>query len=345
MREKKSYEFAFKASLTITLLLAFIMGAFLYLTTPVFYTVILSVFFTFIICFLVIQFRVEKYINKWVKKIYKDLNFSEENSPISNSIINTDMSMLTEEIDKFAKQKKIEIDSLKIREEYRREFLGNISHELKTPLFTVQGYIMTLIDGAVENLDIRDKYLDRASKGLDRLIYIVKDLDMISKLEMGDLSLEMTSFNLLELCDEVFDLFEIKAASKKISLLYDRDYTESINVYADRDRILQVLSNLIVNSIKYGREKGTTEITIEDLTEDKVIVRITDNGEGINQDNISRLFERFFRVEKSRSRSIGGSGLGLSIVKHIIEAHKEHIYVESELEVGSEFSFTLKKAE
>jgi two-component system, OmpR family, phosphate regulon sensor histidine kinase PhoR len=345
LREKKSYEFAFKASLTITLFLAFIMSAFLYLTIPVFYTVVLSVIFAFVFCFLVIQFRVEKYINKWVKKIYKDLNFSEENSPISNSIINTDMSMLTEEIDKFAKQKKIEIDSLKIREEYRREFLGNISHELKTPLFTVQGYIMTLIDGAVENLDIRDKYLERAGKGLDRLIYIVKDLDMISKLEMGDLSLEMTSFNLLELCDEVFDLFEIKAASKKISLIYDRDYNEPINVYADRDRILQVLSNLVVNSIKYGREKGTTEITIEDLTEDKVIIRITDNGEGINQDNISRLFERFFRVEKSRSRSIGGSGLGLSIVKHIIEAHKEHIYVESELEVGSEFSFTLKKAE
>jgi two-component system phosphate regulon sensor histidine kinase PhoR len=251
------------------------------------------------------------------------------------------MSSLTQEIDRFAKNKKLEIETLKVREEYRKEFMGNVSHELKTPLFTVQGYLETLVDGGINDLEIRDKYLKRAVKGLERLIYIVKDLDMITKLEVGDLSLEIEKFNIIDLVLEVFELFEMKASKKSISLTLDRDYDKPVWVYADRERIQQVLSNLVVNSIKYGREKGTTELSVESISDEKVIIRVTDNGEGIEEEHISRLFERFYRVDMSRSRQIGGSGLGLSIVKHIVEAHQEQIYVESEIAVGSEFSFTL----
>ena len=254
------------------------------------------------------------------------------------------MATLTREVKKFATDKKLEIEMLKVREEYRKEFLGNVSHELKTPLFTVQGYISTLLDGAMSDKKIRKKYLERAEKGVERLIYIVQDLDMIAKLEMGDLKIEKVSFDIVNLIQNVFDLLEMEASKKDILLLFDMKYNKPIMVLGDREKIEQVVINLVVNSIKYGKEKGSTEVSIENLTEDKVIVRINDNGEGIEKKNIPRLFERFFRVDKSGARSEGGSGLGLAIVKHIIEVHDEKIYVESEFGVGSEFSFTLKKA-
>jgi two-component system phosphate regulon sensor histidine kinase PhoR len=253
------------------------------------------------------------------------------------------MATLTKQVKKFATDKKLEIETLKVREEYRREFLGNVSHELKTPLFTVQGYLSTLLDGAINDKNVRKKYLERAEKGVERLIYIVEDLDMISKLEMGDLNLELTRFDIVELIQSVFDLLEMKADKKNIILMFDRKYNKAIKVFADKEKIQQVLTNLVMNSIKYGKENGTTEVTIEDLVNDKIIVRFRDNGEGIEQHYIPRLFERFFRVDKSGARSEGGSGLGLSIVKHIIEAHGEKIYVESEFGKGSEFSFTLEK--
>jgi two-component system phosphate regulon sensor histidine kinase PhoR len=286
---------------------------------------------------------VERFIYRRVKKIYDDLTLLESAS-LRKQPITTDMATLTKEIDKYARDKKLEIETLKVREEYRKEFLGNVSHELKTPLFTVQGYILTLLDGAMNDEKIREKYLERANKGVERLIYIVKDLDMITKLEVGDLSLNIEEFDIVELVNSVFDLLEMKANKKKITLTFDMDYKTPIKVMADKERIQQVLTNLIVNSIKYGHIKGTTEVSIENLIKNKVIVRVTDNGEGITKANIPRLFERFFRIDKSGSRREGGSGLGLSIVKHIIEAHDERIYVESEFGVGSEFSFTLEKA-
>jgi two-component system phosphate regulon sensor histidine kinase PhoR len=341
---KKSFKFAIKTSLYITIFLTLFMSVFL------FYLEIFngSAIALFAICcytfsFFVIQYRVERFIYRRVKKIYDDLTLL-ESTTLRKQPITTDMATLTREIDKYARDKKLEIESLKVREEYRKEYLGNVSHELKTPLFTVQGYISTLMEGGIEDKKIRDKYLERAEKGVERLIYIVKDLDMITKLEAGDLSLNIETFNIVELVKNVFDLLEMKAAKKKITLMFDIDYNEPILVNADKERIQQVLSNLIVNSIKYGRSKGTTEVSIENLIKNKVIVRVTDNGEGITKTNLPRLFERFFRVDKSGSRKEGGSGLGLSIVKHIIEAHDEKIYVESEIGVGSEFSFTLEKA-
>lgn len=340
---KKTYKFAFRTSMYITIFLTLLSSVFLYLLHSIDVVYLLSfAIFTYILSFIVIQYRVERFIYRRVKKIYDDLTLLESAS-LRKQPITTDMATLREEIDKYAKDKKLEIETLIIREEYRKEFLGNVSHELKTPLFTVQGYLETLLDGAIHDENVNEKYLNRANKGLERLIYIVNDLDMITKLEVGDLQLNIVDFNIVELVESVFDLLEMKAAKKKISLIFDIDYNVPIMVAADKERIQQVLSNLIVNSIKYGEDKGTIEVSIENLIKNKVIVRVTDNGEGISKANIPRLFERFYRVDKSGSRKVGGSGLGLSIVKHIIEAHEERIYVESELGVGSEFSFTLEK--
>ncbi|WP_397459873.1 sensor histidine kinase [Pseudozobellia thermophila] len=302
-----------------------------------------SVLLLFAVAFSVLQIRIERFIYRRIKQIYDDVTLLEGSSLVSGPIT-TDMKTLTEEIEKFAKDKKVEIDTLKIREEYRKEFLGNVSHELKTPLFTVQGYIETLLDGAINDKNVRKKYLQRANKGVERLIYIVKDLDLITKLEVGDLNLKREKFDIIELIQSVFDLLEMKTEKKNIVLTFDMEYNEPIYVFGDKEKIQQVVTNLLVNSIKYGHPEGTTEVSVENLIKNKVIVRITDNGEGIPEQHIPRLFERFYRVDKSGSRSEGGSGLGLSIVKHIIEAHNEKIYVESEIGVGSEFSFTLEKA-
>ena len=342
---RKSYKFALRSSLYISfILLLFSLLLFANFTLWDYWPVLaLSIFLVFGVSFLVIQFRVEKFIYRRIKKIYDDVSLLESTS-LTSGPITTDMATLTEEIEKFAKDKRIEIDTLKIREEYRKDFLGNVSHELKTPLFTVQGYILTLLDGAMEDRKVRKKYLQRANKGVERLIYIVKDLDLITKLEVGDLSLDITTFDVIELIKSVFELLEMKAARKKITLTFDMDYKEPIYVKGDREKIQQVITNLVVNSIKYGHADGTTEVSVENLIKNKVIVRVTDNGEGIPEGHLPRIFERFYRIDKSGSRKEGGSGLGLAIVKHIIEAHGEKIYVESAVDVGSEFSFTLEKA-
>ncbi len=342
---KKSYKFALRSALLITIILTLTLCLFLLYNKQLEDTWLVLLVFTimvFTVSFSIIQVRAEKYIYRRIKKIYDDVSLLESSSFTADPVT-TDMKTLTEEIEKFAKDKKIEIDTLKIREEYRKDFLGNISHELKTPLFTVQGYILTLLDGALEDKAVRKKYLQRAQKGVERLIYIIKDLDLITKLEVGDLNLELSDFDIVELIHGVFELVEMKAGKKNISLTFDMNYESPIYVKADRDKIQQVLSNLIVNSIKYGHRDGTTEVSVENLIRNKVIVRITDNGEGIPEEHIPRLFERFYRVDKSGSRKEGGSGLGLSIVKHIIEAHGEKMYVESVVDVGSEFSFTLEK--
>ena len=340
---KKTYTFALVSTLYITFFstgfLALLLWFFLKFPSL---TVLIFGLSIAVFSFFVIQYRVEKFIYRRVKKIYDDVSLLESSS-FRSQPITTDMATLTQQVKKFATDKKLEIETLKVREEYRREFLGNVSHELKTPLFTVQGYLSTLLDGALNDKSVRKKYLERAEKGVERLIYIVEDLDMISKLEMGDVNLEMSKFNVVELVQSVFDLLEMTADKKNIILMFDRRYSRAVNVFADQEKIQQVLSNLVMNSIKYGKENGTTEVTIEDLIDDKIIVRIRDDGEGIEKHNLPRLFERFFRVDKSGARSEGGSGLGLSIVKHIIEAHGEKIYIESEFGKSSEFSFTLEK--
>ena len=341
---KRSYKFAIKTSFFITIFLTLLVSVFLFLKYELeWLPLLIFAVASYLFSFFIIQYRVEHFIYKRVKKIYDNVALLDATT-LRPSQITTDMATLTREVEKFAADKKLEIETLQIRETYRKEFMGNVSHELKTPLFTVQGYILTLLDGAIKDKSVRKKYLQRASKGVERLIYIVKDLDMITKLEAGELNLNMDNFNIIEVIQGSFDLLEMKAAKKNITLTFDIDYEEPIYVHGDRERIQQVLTNLVVNSIKYGKKGGTTEISIENLIKNKVIVRVTDNGEGIKKEHIPRLFERFYRVDKSGSRKEGGSGLGLSIVKHIIEAHKEKIYVESVFGVGSEFSFTLEKS-
>jgi two-component system phosphate regulon sensor histidine kinase PhoR len=347
MKIRKTYKFAFYSSLYITFFSSlavyfsayFILG--IWLKATFILTYIASIFlFTFI----VIQYRVERFIYKRIKNIYDSVSIL-DNSDFNKTSITSDIATLSREVQKFAEDKQQQIQSLNLRENYRREFLGNISHELKTPLFTVQGYLLTLLDGALKDKKIREKYIERANKGVDRLISIVKDLDLISRLEAGNLDLNKQPFDLVELIQDIFELLEMKSKKREISLKFDRLYNYPIMVIADEERIEQVITNLVVNSIKYGNVGGTTIVRIEITENGKVLTRITDDGEGIEEKHKARIFERFYRVDKSRSREEGGSGLGLSIVKHIIEAHNETISVKSEYGKGSEFAFTLEKLE
>ena len=238
--------------------------------------------------------------------------------------------------------KNLENEKIKISnttEKYRREFLGNVSHELKTPIFNIQGYVETLISGALYDSAVNKKYLKRTSKSVDRLIYIIKDLESIGQLESDELSLEFSDWKLKPLIDEIIDQFEIKANKKKIKLLHDKKST-NFHVKGDRDKISQVLYNLISNSIKYGKRGGVTKISCHQSKE-TCVVSVKDDGIGIAEKNIKRLFERFYRVDKSRSRDQGGTGLGLSIVKHILEAHNQTINVKSTINKGTEFSFSI----
>ena len=344
---KKTYKFAGTTALLLTFLLTLFLSVFLfYIDQFNGKLIILSSLFCFVLSFILIQYRVDRYIFKRIEKIYNDVIFLEsETGPVNSVPLSTDLDFLSKELSKYTRLKKMELESFRAREEFRKEFVGNVAHELKTPLFTVQGYIATLLDGAMEDSEVLEKYLKRADKGVDRLIYIVKDLDMITKIEFGDAKLEKTNFDILELINNVFEQLEMKAKKKNITLSLDELSTSSEYVHADIERIQQVVSNLLVNSIKYGHNNGTTEVNVESLNKDKVVVRITDNGEGIEEEHIPRLFERFYRVDKSGARSEGGSGLGLAIVKHIIEAHEEKIFIESKYGIGSEFSFTLQKQE
>ncbi|MDG2195007.1 MAG: ATP-binding protein [Polaribacter sp.] len=344
MKFKKTYSFAFLSALYLTLLAVFIsvVAYFLYDTIG-FLAAIIGVVVLFILSFFIVQYRVEYFIYQRVRKIYNDVSLL-DNDDLHRQSVTTDMETLSKSLQKFAEGKRIEIQNLIEKDSFRREFLGNVAHELKTPLFTVQGYVLTLIEGAANDKEIREKYLERTNKGVERLVAIVKDLDMISKLESDGLKMSFAPFNILELVQNVFDLFEMKAKKKNIALTFDAIYEFPIFVLGDIDRIEQVLINLVVNSIKYGKIGGVTSIGIESYSENKFIIKVSDNGEGVKQEHLSRLFERFYRVDQSRSREQGGSGLGLAIVKHLIEAHNETILLKSTYGEGSEFSFTLKKA-
>jgi len=344
MKLKRTYSFALISAVylaSITLILTSILFYVLNQNFTIFSLLIQTVFI-FIISFLIIQYRVERFIYKRVKKIYHEVSLLSIKD-IAKKDITTDMEVLSEKVKKFAEDKRLEIEMLQIREEFRREFIGNVSHELKTPLFTVQGYLLTLTDGAINDKEITEKYLKRANKGVDRLIGIVKDLDMISKLESSNLNPQVETFNCIGLIQNVFDLLEMKAKKRNVSLIFDKPYEAPILAKGDVKQMEQVLINLIENSIKYGNSNGKTEVSVLNHSPRQFMVKITDNGEGIEQHHLSRLFERFYRVDQSRSREQGGSGLGLSIVKHIVEAHHQKVFVESTLGKGTTFSFTLEK--
>lgn len=295
---------------------------------------------TFLVVYILGNVYTRSFLYSKLKEISKDI-LPEKN--ISQTVT-TNMEELASEIKDYDSKRKSEFSEMKKLESFRREFIGNLAHEIKTPLFTSQSYILTLLDGAIKDKNVNIKYLKTASKAIDRLNLIVKDLDLITKIESGESILNKNKFDIINLTENVFEMLEFTAKKKKIKLTVNKDKGLKTKVIADKEKIEQVLTNLIDNSIKYGKDYGTTEIVIQSLNEDKIIVRVTDNGVGFKKENYTRIFERFFRVDRSGSRSAGGSGLGLAIVKHIIDAHDEKIYVESEFGVGSEFSFTLEKS-
>ena len=288
----------------------------------------------YIISFLFLK----KYIHERVKVIYKSIA---RQRGVSDDV-ETDLNKVDEDVDMMVNERQKEIEELKNMESFRREFLGNVSHELKTPIFNIQGYIHTLIDGAITDENVNMQYLERSSKSVDRMINIVEDLEMISKIESNRLDLEFTRWNIVDHIQELFDILEMKAKKRSITLSINNQSTNNF-VEADRDKISQVLINLIENSIKYGNEGGHTRVRLFEMGEN-ILVEIADDGDGIPSEHLPRLFERFYRVDKSRSRTAGGTGLGLSIVKHIVDAHRQTINVRSTESVGTTFSFTLKKA-
>ena len=285
------------------------------------------------------------YIKVFLKSQIKDASQDVLSKNDISQIVTTNMEELITETKDDDSERRLEYTEMKKRESFRREFIGNLAHEIKTPLFTTQSYILTLLDGAINDKSVNKKYLKTASKAVERLNLIVKDLDLITKIESGESNLNKTKFDIIDLVNNIFEMLEFSAKKKNIRFTVEKGGELNTKVNADKEKIEQVLTNLIDNSVKYGKENGTTEVVVQNLNESKTIVRITDNGVGLEQENYTRIFERFFRVDKSGSRNSGGSGLGLSIVKHIIDAHDEKIYVESELGVGSEFSFSLEKSQ
>jgi two-component system phosphate regulon sensor histidine kinase PhoR len=282
------------------------------------------------------------YLNKQIDQI-SDSNFQAQKLNIDKSL-DPNIEELITKFKRFEESKIAEIENLHLRDTFRKEFLGNVSHELRTPLFTAQGYILTLLGDTMEDPDLLQKYLNRANKSLERLDAIVKDLDVISKLETG-MKLNYSHFNIVNLVNEVFEMLEMNAAKRNITLSFDKLYDAPLLVNADIEKIQQLLINLITNSINYGKLGGKTIVSIRSHSRKKFIIKIADNGIGIDPVHIPRLFERFYRADKSRSREHGGSGLGLAIVKHIVEAHDQELFVESNLGKGSVFGFTLNKLE
>lgn len=345
MKLKKTYSYALWSAAYLTLLSVAIAAISYFIISEHLgiITILISTITLFIISFFIIQYRAEHFIYRRLKKLYEEVSILNVND-LKKDSATTDIEELSKSMQKYVEGKSLEIKSLTDIDSFRRDFLGNVAHELKTPLFTVQGYILTLLEGAVNDKQIRMKYLDRANKGVERLVAVIKDLDMITKLENDGMKLNTEVFNILELIQNVFDLIEMKAKKRNISLTFDKIYEFPVFVKGDIEKIEQVLINLVVNSIKYGKPNGTTIVGVENYSEKKFIIKVIDDGEGIKKEHLSRLFERFYRVDQSRSREQGGSGLGLSIVKHIVEAHNENILLKSTYSEGSEFSFTLEKA-
>ncbi len=300
----------------------------------------------FVASFFLIQFVLNHFILEKIRPIYKIINYlpqkgkKDKMKPKSGLV---ELSEVEHDVEEWAQNQIHEIERLKELERYRKDFVGNVSHELKTPIFNIQGYILTLLEGGLEDPNINKLYLSRAENSINRLISIVEDLESINKLETGELKPHFIVFDIVKVVEDVFELEHPLSNERKISLEFTDKPDKPILVNADKKRIFEVLTNLVINGIKYGKKKGFVKVGFYDF-DDKIMVEVSDNGIGIDKKNLLRVFERFYRVDKSRSREQGGTGLGLSIVKHIIEAHNQTINVQSVLDEGTTFTFTLEKA-
>lgn len=295
----------------------------------------------FLIMFFVVNISIEKFLYHRMKVLFdKVLNITYEHKVLR--LMEDPFEQINVRVDKYLQEKNEEEEFIANQQKFRREYIGNISHELKTPIFTIQGYVLTLLDGGLEDERINRDYLERADRSIERIIGLLDDLDLITRLDSGEFPLDYETFDIVKLCEEVCYSLELEAKSKDIALELLGSKNSQIFVDADKARIFQVITNLVVNAVKYGNEHGQVKIAFDKISEDYVLIEIIDDGIGISEENLIRIFERFYRVDRSGGRKLGGSGLGLSIVKHIVEAHGQTLNVNSSVGKGSTFSFTLK---
>ena len=325
-----------KSSYSISILIAVFASIFMLVFSVETNSLNLLLFFICVTLFS--YFLIRKYIQKRIEILYRTIQ--NQKLDITSSF---DLETSEEDVKKWLSERSAEIEHLKDTEQFRRDFLGNVSHELKTPIFNIQGFVLTLLEGALEDKEINRKYLLRTEKSVERMISIVEDLESISHLETNVEEIKFGQFDIVATCSAVLDALEDKAKQNAISIVFDKEY-KPILVQADEQKISQVLTNLLVNSIKYGSPDGITKVHFFDMN-DVLLVEVSDDGIGIEEPHLARLCERFYRVDDSRSREKGGTGLGLSIVKHIIESHQQTLNIRSTVGKGSTFSFTLKKAE
>ena len=301
----------------------------------------------FIVSFILTNYLVDIYLRHRIKLVYKVIHQFKLNKNLKESIgdiMGDDpLTEMETQVKDWVTDKSKEIEDLKKLEKFRKEFLANLSHELKTPIFNIQGYVHTLLDDPMDDPKLMRHFLERTSKSIDRLIHLVDDLDAISRIERGEVAMVKEVFDLTQLVKECIESMELKAKENQITLHIAKGYDKPHFVLADKEKIRQVLTNLMDNSIKYGNRGGETIVGFFDM-DDNILVEVTDNGIGISEEHLPRLFERFYRIDKHRSREQGGTGLGLAIVKHIIEAHEQTINVRSTMKVGTTFAFTLSKA-
>ncbi|RQO31576.1 two-component sensor histidine kinase [Taibaiella sp. KBW10] len=303
---------------------------------------------TFALSYFVYNYFLQIFIGRRLKLIYKFIYNTKagkkEQFFYDKILPQKTIEQVESDVTQWAEKKSTEIEQLKVNEQFRKEFLSNLTHELRTPIFTVQGYVHTLLDGAIEDDQVNLKFLKNASKGLDRLVQLASDLEQISALEAGNNPILLSNFKIMNLVKDTYEELMLKAKEKNITLLFKEDADEHLMVHADREKIRQVVVNIIENAIKYGIVDGTITTGFWELDKHKVYIEISDDGVGIEEQHLSRIFERFYRTDKSRSSAIPGTGLGLAIVKHIIEAHGQIINVRSKVGVGSSFGFSLAKS-
>lgn len=329
------------------IVLSFVAWFIVFLVKPVWWLALLCSAVFFIFCFALINYTLQQFVYRKIKLIYKFIyqtKASKKEEFYNKTFLpQKDIDEVSEDVEKWATQHKDEIELLQQNENYRKEFLQNLSHELKTPIFAIQGYVETLLNGALNNPAVYKKFLINTSRNIDRLVNLVDDLDEISKLESGQQQLNKSTFIIQDLAEDAFNSLSLKADEKGIHFFVKKGCEFPLEVYADKEKIRQVLTNLIDNALKYGKQYGNIEVSFYKLDGERVLIEISDDGSGISEEHLNRIFERFYRTDLARSRKVGGSGLGLSICKHIIEAHNQTIHVRSTIDVGTTFGFTLAK--
>lgn len=304
-----------------------------------------SLVITFLGSYLLFQFVLEWFIYRKIKLIYKFIYQTKANKREETYykyiLPQKSIDEVREDVEKWAEQRKAEIELLKTNEAYRKEFLQNLSHEFKTPIFAIQGYVDTLLSGAIDNPDVNRRFLENAAKNVDRMVNLAEDLDEISRLESGEQPLNKGPFVIQDLIKEIYETLSIKTSAKNIKTSIKKGCEAPVTVYADKEKIRQVINNLLENATKYGKQDGSIVSSIYKTDGRLVLIEFSDDGIGIGEDHLPRIFERFYRTDRGRSRDVGGTGLGLAICKHIIEAHEQTMHVRSKLDVGTTIGFTL----